>query len=117
MPQTSSFVITNNAGAAVRARINEVIAALQSTSAGASAPGATVAGMLWVDTSASPPVLRRRNATNTGWDHPTFPADDPDRGKRNQRRHPILQEGACASFGHIAHGATTCFPLIGCHRR
>lgn len=68
MPQTSSFVLTNDAGAAVRARINEVIAALQSTSAGASAPPSTVAGMLWVDTSISPPVLRRRNATNTGWD-------------------------------------------------
>ena len=68
MTQTSSFTIANDAGAAVRARINEVIAALQSTSAGASAPSATVAGMLWVDTSPSPPVLRRRNATNTGWD-------------------------------------------------
>ena len=66
MAQTSSFVIANDAGAAVRARINEVIAALQSTSAGASAPTATTAGMLWVDTSVSPPVLRRRNATNTG---------------------------------------------------
>jgi len=68
MPQTSNFVIANDAGAAVRARINEVIAALQSTSSGASAPSATVAGMLWVDTSDSPPVLRRRNATNTSWD-------------------------------------------------
>lgn len=68
MAQTSSFVIANDAGAAVRARLNEVIAALQSTSAGGSAPTAPVAGMLWVDTSTSPPVLRRRNATNTGWD-------------------------------------------------
>ena len=68
MTQTSSFTIANDAGAAVRARINEVISALQSTSAGASAPSATVAGMLWVDTSLSPPVLRRRNATNTSWD-------------------------------------------------
>lgn len=68
MTQTSNFVIANDAGAAVRARINEVIAALQSTSSGASAPTATVAGMLWVDTSVSPPILRRRNATNTGWD-------------------------------------------------
>ena len=68
MTQTSSFVITNDAGAAVRARLNEVITALQSTSAGARPPSATVAGMLWVDTSVSPPVLRRRNATNTGWD-------------------------------------------------
>ena len=66
--QTSSFTIANDAGAAVRGRINEVIAALQSTSAGASAPTATTAGMLWVDTSASPPVLRRRNATDTAWD-------------------------------------------------
>jgi hypothetical protein len=68
MSQTASFTIANDAGAAVRARINEVIAALQSTSAGTSAPSAAVAGMLWVDTSVSPPVLRRRNATNTGWD-------------------------------------------------
>ena len=68
MSQTSSFVIANDAGAAVRARINEIVAALQSTSAGTSAPVATVAGMLWVDTSVSPPVLRRRNATNTSWD-------------------------------------------------
>ena len=68
MPQTPSFVIANDAGAAVRARINEVIAALQSTSSGATAPVTTTAGMLWVDTSVSPPVLRRRNTTNTGWD-------------------------------------------------
>jgi hypothetical protein len=68
MPQTSSFVIANDAGAAVRARINEVIAALQSTSSGSTAPVATTAGMLWLDTSVSPPVLRRRNTTNTGWD-------------------------------------------------
>ena len=68
MAQTSSFTIANDAGAAVRARINEVIAARASANAGASAPGTTVAGMLWLDTSASPPVLRRRNATNTGWD-------------------------------------------------
>ena len=68
MTQTSSFTIANDAGAAVRARINEVIAALQSTNAGATAPSAAVAGMLWVDTSVSPPVLRRRNATNTRWD-------------------------------------------------
>ena len=68
MAQTASFTIANDAGAAVRARINEVIAALASANAGALAPSTTVAGMLWVDTSVSPPVLRRRNATNTDWD-------------------------------------------------
>lgn len=68
MVQTTNFVIANAAGAAVRARINEVLAALQSTNAGASAPNPTIAGMLWMDTSVSPPALRRRNVNNTGWD-------------------------------------------------
>jgi hypothetical protein len=68
MAQTSNFVIANGAGAAVRARINEVFAALQSMNAGGSAPNPTVAGMLWMDTSVSPPALRRRNVNNTGWD-------------------------------------------------
>ena len=68
MAQTSSFTIANDAGAAVRARIYEVIAALQSMNAGSVAPAASAAGMLWMDTSVSPAVLRRRNATDTGWD-------------------------------------------------
>lgn len=68
MAQTSSFVIANAAGAAVRARINEVLAALQSTNAGGNAPSSPVAGMLWLDTSVSPAVLRRRNANNTDWE-------------------------------------------------
>ena len=68
MPQTSSFVIANDAGAAVRARINEVIAALHSSNAGATAPSSPAAGMLWLDTSLVPPALKRRNATNTDWE-------------------------------------------------
>ncbi len=68
MAQTATFVIANEAGASVRARLNQVIAALQSANAGSVAPTTTLAGMLWLDTSGSPPVLRRRNATDTGWD-------------------------------------------------
>lgn len=68
MAQTSSFVIANAAGAAVRARINEVLAALQSTNAGGNAPSSPVAGMLWLDTSVSPAVLRVRNANNAAWE-------------------------------------------------
>ena len=68
MSQTTSFVIANDAGAAVRARLNEVIAALQSSNAGATAPSSPAAGMLWLDTSMVPPVLKRRNATNTDWE-------------------------------------------------
>ena len=68
MAQTASFTIANDAGAAVRSRINEVIAALQSCNAGATAPSSPTAGMLWLDTSLAPPALKRRNATNTEWD-------------------------------------------------
>ena len=68
MSQTSSFVIANDAGAAVRARLNDVIAALQSSNAGATAPSSLAAGMLWLDTALVPPALKRRNATNTDWE-------------------------------------------------
>ena len=68
MSQTSSYTITNDAGAAVRARINEVIAALQTLSAGPTAPVDTRAGMIWLDTSTSPAALRIRNMSDTAWD-------------------------------------------------
>ena len=68
MAQTTSFAIANDSGLAVRVRINEVLAALQSMNAGTSAPTVTVAGMLWMDLGVTPPVLRRRNVTDSDWD-------------------------------------------------
>lgn len=68
MSQTPSFTLLNDAGAAVRARLNEVIAALQTVNAGPAEPADTKAGMLWLDTSVTPPVLKLRNAADTGWD-------------------------------------------------
>lgn len=68
MSQTSSFTITNDAGAAVRARINEVTAALQTLSAGPAPPVDTKAGMAWLDTSTTPAKLRIRNTADTSWD-------------------------------------------------
>lgn len=68
MSQTSSFTITNDAGAAVRARVNEVIAALQTLNSGPTEPTDTRTGMVWLDTSASPAALRIRNTADTGWD-------------------------------------------------
>ena len=68
MSQTPSFTIANDAGAAVRARINEVIAALQTLSAGPVAPTDTRAGMAWLDTSTSPAALRIRNTADTAWE-------------------------------------------------
>ena len=68
MAQTSSFVIANDAGLAVRQRINEVLAALQSSNAGPTEPTATRPGMLWADTSGATPVLMIRNSADDGWD-------------------------------------------------
>jgi len=67
MAQTLSFAIANDSGVAVRARINEVLAALASSNAGAVAPATTLPGMLWFDTGVTPPTLRRRTAANDGW--------------------------------------------------
>jgi hypothetical protein len=68
MAQTASYTIENDAGLAVRQRINEVLAALQSSNAGAAPPTATRPGMLWLDTSVTPPVLRIRDSLDNAWE-------------------------------------------------
>ena len=68
MSQAPSFVIINDNGAAVRAQINQVNAALRSTSSGATAPTATAPGMLWVDTSTTPPTLNIRNVADSAFE-------------------------------------------------
>lgn len=67
MTQVPSFVIINDNGAAVRAQINQVFMALSSTSSGATAPIATAPGMLWLDTSTTPPTLRIRDVTDSAF--------------------------------------------------
>ena len=68
MAQTNSYVIANDAGLAVRQRINEVVAALQSSNAGGTAPTATRPGMLWLDTGGAVPVLKIRNSLDNAWE-------------------------------------------------
>ena len=67
MSQTD-YSIANSSGAVFRARVNEVNAAIKSSNSGPTAPTDTGAGMLWRDTSESPPVLRIRNDSDDGWD-------------------------------------------------
>lgn len=59
--------VQNASFPAVRADINDNLAALFSQSSGVSAPSATVAFQPWIDTSSSPAVWKVRNGTNTGW--------------------------------------------------
>lgn len=63
----ANYTIENAAGAIVRANLNAALAAIQSANSGGTAPSDTRAGMLWLDTSANPPVLRIRNAGDSGW--------------------------------------------------
>jgi len=63
----SDQVVQNATFPAVRADINDNLAALYSQSSGASAPSVTVAFQPWVDTSVSPPLWKIRNASNTNW--------------------------------------------------
>jgi hypothetical protein len=68
MSQAPSFVIINDNGAAVRAQINQIVAALRSTSSGEEAPAATAPGMLWLDTSTTPPRLMLRDLADAAFE-------------------------------------------------
>lgn len=57
--------IANDTGAAVRADLNSVLAALFGTSSGATAPSTTLPYQFWADTTSG--LLKQRNAANTGW--------------------------------------------------
>lgn len=58
-------IIGNDSGANVRADINSALAALFSQSSGTSAPGTTVAGQVWLDTTNN--LKKRRNLSNSAW--------------------------------------------------
>ncbi len=58
MAQVSDYTIANASGSAVRTDLNNVFAAIQSTNIGSSAPSGLTAGMLWIDNSATPWVLK-----------------------------------------------------------
>lgn len=61
------YNLANQSGAQFRAELNLILAALQSCAFGATPPTTTTAGQLWVDASGVSPVLKVRNALNTGW--------------------------------------------------
>lgn len=61
------FSIANQSFPTFRADLNDALAALVTNSAGATEPAAPFAYQFWVDTSASPNVLKQRNADNDAW--------------------------------------------------
>lgn len=69
MAQVSTHVVANDTGAAVRAQLNGILAALRTMSAGATAPVDTVPSMVWIDTSggSNPPAVKIRNLADNAW--------------------------------------------------
>lgn len=63
----NSITINDGTGAQVLADINAALDTLATLHSGATAPGNPQAGMLWVDTSATPARLKIRNSDNTAW--------------------------------------------------
>jgi hypothetical protein len=64
---THDYVISNASGAAVRADLNNALAAIVTHNSSATEPTTTYSYMLWADTGSSPPVMKLRNAANNGW--------------------------------------------------
>ena len=67
MAVSKDFYIDNQPGAPFRSELNTILAALVTANAGSLEPPNLSAGMMWLDTSASPWKLKRRNEQNTGW--------------------------------------------------
>jgi len=62
---THDYVIANASGAAVRADLNNALAAIVSNNSSSTEPATTYAYMWWVDTTSG--RLKQRNAANDGW--------------------------------------------------
>ena len=62
---THDYVIANASGAAVRADLNNALAAIVSNNSNTTEPATTYAYMWWVDTTSG--QLKQRNAANDGW--------------------------------------------------
>lgn len=56
-----------NTGASFRAAVNAALQAQASSNSGATAPATTYPYQLWVDTSASPAVIKMRDGDNADW--------------------------------------------------
>jgi hypothetical protein len=64
---THDYIVNNDTGAAVRADINNALAAIVSNNSSSSSPATTYAYQFWVDTTSSPNLLKIRSADNTTW--------------------------------------------------
>lgn len=62
---THDYIIDNQSAPALRADLNNVLAAIVTQNANATAPTVTYANMIWYDTSTD--ILKKRNEANSAW--------------------------------------------------
>ena len=67
MAQATDYLLANQDGASFRAELNSILAAIVSGNSGDTEPSTTYAFMVWIDTSGSGAVLKRRNKGDTAW--------------------------------------------------
>lgn len=61
------YIISNQSFAAIRADLNNALAAAVTNNSGPAAPSTTYPLMLWPDTGSTPPMLRMRNIADDAW--------------------------------------------------
>jgi len=64
---THDYIISNASGAAVRADLNNALAAIVSNNSSATAPTTTYAYQWWADIGSTPNVMKLRNSANSAW--------------------------------------------------
>ena len=64
---THDYVLANQSGSSFRSDLNNALAAIVSQNSNATEPATTYAYQYWVDTSATPALIKQRNAANDAW--------------------------------------------------
>jgi len=68
MPQSFDLPVgTDRLNVAIKTKIANSLEALRTLHSGTTEPSSTAADMLWMDTSATPPVLKVRDGSNASW--------------------------------------------------
>ena len=81
---THDYVLANQSGSSFRQDLNNALAAIVSQNSSATEPATTYSYQYWIDTSATPALIKQRNAANDAWitlaevDGQTLAADGTD---------------------------------------
>lgn len=67
MTQANDYSLDNQPPASFRSELNLILQAIATGNSGPTAPTTTYPGMVWENTSTSPPTLNRRNLANSAW--------------------------------------------------